>query len=441
MRIVHLVSGAGDMYCGSCLQSNTLAAALRAAGEDVVLVPAYTPLRTDEENLSADRMVLGGLNVYLQQQSALFRHTPRFLDRLLDRPGLLRWLGRRSATVRPEGLGELCLSMLRGEDGRQRKEVDKLIDWFARDLRPEVVHLSNVLLAGLARPIHQRLGIPVIASLSGEDLFLDGLPEPYRSECRAVLHQRCQDLAALVAPNRYFADHMSGFLGVTPDRVHVIASGLSLVGHLTPVVGSVGPTRLEGRAGPRTIGYLARVCADKGLHLLAEAMEHLVEDRRLPPVRVLVAGYLSPADRPYLAKIEDRLRRQGLADRFQYVGELSREEKIAFLQSLDVKALPTVYRESKGIPVLEAWANGVPVVVPAHGAFPELVRDTGGGLLCRPNDAVSLAEALAELLLDPVRAACLGRQAQEAVHGRYHAGLMAERTATLYRSLAAPMRG
>jgi glycosyltransferase involved in cell wall biosynthesis len=435
MRILYLASGAGEMYCGSCLQGNTLVAAVRKAGEDAILAPLYTPLRTDEDNQSIDRMAYGGVNVFLQQRWALFRHTPWFLDRLLDRPRLLRWLGRRSAAVRPEALGELTVSMLRGEEGRQRKELDKLIDWARREIRPRIVHLSSVLLAGLARQIARRLEVPVVATLSGEDLFLDGLAEPYRREALAVLGQRCGDLAALIAPNRYYARHMTGYLGLRPELVHVIPLGLNLAGHATAVSSPLVPPREPGPAGRRVVGYLARICPEKGLHLLVEATELLAADPNVPPFRVLAAGYLGPADRPYLKKMLDQVERRGWADRFVYLGELSRVDKLAFLQSLDVMAMPTAYPESKGLPVLEAWANGVPVVVPEHGAFPEMIADSGGGLLFKPGDARSLAERLAELLSAPQQAAEHGRRGQQAVGQHHPAELIAQRTIALYREL------
>ncbi len=135
MKIVHLVAGAGGMYCGSCLYGNTLAAALQKLGEEAILAPMYTPIRTDEKNVSIHHIAFGGINVYLQEHFALFRHTPWFLDRLFDSPELLRWITRRSASVRPEHLGAITVSMLQGEEGRQRKEVQKLVRWLAREVR------------------------------------------------------------------------------------------------------------------------------------------------------------------------------------------------------------------------------------------------------------------------------------------------------------------
>jgi glycosyltransferase involved in cell wall biosynthesis len=432
MRIVHLVAGAGGMYCGSCLHCNTLVWALRAAGEDVLLVPMYTPLRTDEEDQTTDRVAFGGINAYLQQRSALFQYTPRFFDQLLDHPRLLRWLSGRAWSTRPESLGALTVSVLRGEQGRQRKELDKLVRRLEEEIRPELVHLSNAMLTGTARQLAARLDVPVVCTLSGEDVFLEQIPEPHYSEARAVLRERCSDLAALVAMNHYYAGFMGEYLSVPSERIHVIPPGLNLSGH--------AERRKDTRSGseelPVTIGYLSRIAPEKGLHQLVEALKLLVEDEDIPPLRLLAAGYLAETDRPYLDGIRSQLDNWGLADRFDYVGELDREAKIAFLQSLDVMSVPTVCRESKGLAILEAWANAVPVVLPEHGAFTELVKDTGGGLLCEPGSPPALAAGLKRMILDPEFASQCGRRAREAVSQRYNAPLMAQRMIELYRTLS-----
>ena len=438
MKIVHLTAGAGPMYCGSCMHGNTLATALRAVGEDVVLVPVYTPLRTDEDNVSVDRLVMGGINVYLQEHSAVFRRTPWLFDRLLDWPGLVHWAARRGTRTRPESLGSLTLSVLRGEEGRLRKEVEKLVSWLQDELRPDVVHLSNVMLAGLAGPLRSRLRVPVVSTLSGEDSFLERLPAPYYSQARDALRQRANELDALVSMNDYYADFMAEYLAVPRERIRVIRPGLNLDGHRKPQKEDTTSRSRSPATAPRTIGYLGRICQEKGLHLLVEALRLLAEEHDLPPLRVRAAGYLDESDRPYLAEIQRRINELQLADRFEYVGELDREAKIAFIQSLDIMSLPSMYRESKGLPVLESWASGVPVVLPAHGAFPEMVEDTGGGLLHEPCNPQALAAALAKMLREPDFAAACGRQAHRAVHERYHAERMARQTLDLYRSLCSP---
>jgi len=426
MKIAYLGAGAAGRYCGACLHDNTLATALRKLGEEILLIPTYTPLRTDEENVSHPRVFFGGVNVYLQQQSAFFRHTPWFVDALFDSPRLLAWLSRKSSALEAKQLGELTISTLQGEHGRQRKEINKLIHWLERDFKPEVVHLSNSMLAGAARPLRERLGVPIVCSLAGEDIFLEALAEPHYSRARQLLNERAKEIDAFVALNRYYADFMADYLDVPRARIEVVRHGLNLVGHGTR------PRRL-GRADPTvTVGYFARVAPEKGLHLLAEAFGLLCQDATLPPLRLRVAGYKSAADEPYFRAVVQRIEQLGLADRFEYVGELDRAAKIVFLQSLDMMALPTIYRESKGISVLEALANAVPVVLPAHGTFPEYIEDTGGGLLCEPENPRSLADKIAELVRDPDRSDELGLRGQAAIQLRYTAERMAAAHQDLY---------
>ena len=425
MKIVYLAAGAAGMYCGSCLHDNTLAAALLAAGHDVLLVPTYTPIRTDETDVSQKRVFFGGINVYLQQKSALFRHTPWLVDSVLDSPALINYATRGGPSVEAEKLGDLTVSMLSGKQGRQRKELAKLVHWLRKDAQPDIVHLSNSMFVGMAAAIKE-LGVQVVCTLSGEDLFLEKLPPPHYEHARRLLREQARHVDAFVAMNGYYADFMSEYLSVPRERVHVIPHGLQLEGH---------GTRRSTDEEPFTIGYLARICPEKGLHLLIAAVEQLLEDGQLPPVRLRAAGYLGEADRPYMDKILDRTRRWPRPELFHYLGEVDRPGKIGFLQSLHVLSMPSVYRESKGLSVLEALANAVPVVVPDHGTFPELVADTGGGLLHSPEDPSALAGALRKLILDRRLAASLGGSGQAAIRQRYQAAEMAAKTAELYRQL------
>jgi glycosyltransferase involved in cell wall biosynthesis len=427
MRIAYITAGAAGMYCGSCLHDNTLASALLDLGEEVVLVPTYTPSRTDEPNVSIGRVFFGGINVYLQQKSSLFRRTPWWLDRLLDHPAVLNRLSRRASSVDPSQLGELTVSMLRGETGNQLKELQKLAAWLLTEIRPDIVHLSNSMQSGMARMLREQGGPPIVCQLSGEDLFLEKLPAPYYDEARRLLRERAGDIDAFVAINRYYADFMADYLAVDRQRVHVISHGVKLEGH--------GAREDKVPRVPHVIGFLARICEDKGLHLLIEAGERLAVRADVPPFTVKAAGYLGAGDRGYLGALQKRASDGPLRGKFEYVGEPDRAEKIDFLQSLDILSVPTVYRESKGLPALEAMANAVPVVLPDHGSFTEMVADTGGGLLHRPHDSAHLAERLAELLQDPQRAKQMGLAGQQAIHDRYHSREMARQTLDLYRQL------
>ncbi|HVR75071.1 MAG TPA: glycosyltransferase family 4 protein [Planctomycetota bacterium] len=429
MKTAFIAAGAAGMYCGTCLKDNALASALRVLGEDVTLVPTYTPLRVDEESASGERVFFGGIDVYLQEKFPLLRARRGILSRLLGSQVLLRMLSRAALSTSPANLGRLTISMLRGEDGNQRRSLLELTEWLSRDVRPDIVHLSNSLLVGFAREIRKALQVPVVCSLGGEDLFLEGLPDRHRLEALQLIRERGADIKRFIATSAYCAGRMASLIGLDRARIDVVLPGISLSEYGPPL------PRPEGR--PLTIGYLARISPEKGLHILADAFRLIVERGELPDVRLRVAGYLGGKDIRYAAAVRSALTRGKAGHRVEILGTLERSEKLEFLRSIDLLAVPTVYAETKGIFVLEALASGVPVVEPAHGSFPELIDATGGGVLHEPGSAEDLARKLVDLLLDPARREDLGRKGREAVLERFSSARMAEETLLVYRKVIA----
>jgi glycosyltransferase involved in cell wall biosynthesis len=424
MRITYITAGAAGMFCGSCMRDNTLVAALARLGHDALLVPTYTPIRTDEEDVSQRRVFFGGINVYLQQKLGLFRHTPWFLDRLLDAPRLLNWVSRFAVKTRAEELGDLTVSMLRGEHGHQRKEVAKLVRWLADEIEPQIVNLTNAILSGMVHELKRGVKAPVLCSLQGDDIYLESLPEPYRSKSLALIRKHSKEIDGFLATSAYYADFMAGYFDIPRSKIDVVLPGLNLKGH--------GGPRPDRNGRPFTVGYFARICPEKGLHVLTEAFHLLRRTPGAPRCRLRVSGWLGGNDRAYFEGLQRQLKERGLADDFEYVESPDHASKVSFLQGIDALSVPTTYREPKGLYVLEALANGVPVVQPRHGSFPELLEATGGGLLVNPDDPHDLAAGLRRLLDDDALGAELGRKGREAVHARFHADRMAEETLAVY---------
>jgi glycosyltransferase involved in cell wall biosynthesis len=427
MRVLAITAGAGGMYCGSCLRDNALATEMMARGHDVSLLPIYTPTLTDEANVSGDQVLFGGISVYLQQHVPLLRRTPRILDRIWDAAPVIRAFASRSSAVDPQFLGELTVSTLRGEQGFQAKEVGKLVDWLKRQPRFDVIVLPNSMLIGLAAPMRRAVGGPILCTLQGEDLFLDGLDEPYKSESLELIRRQVPEVDGFIAVSRYYADFMARHLGIPREKIDVVPLGITLDGH-----GAERPVR----DGPFTIGYFARIAPEKSLDILAEAYRILRQDKGLPPSRLVAAGYMSPEHRPYLAQIEGRLREWQLQGEFRYHGTLDRAAKIRFLRDLDVLSVPSRYLEPKGLYLLEAMANGVPVVQPRHGAFPEMIEATGGGLLFEPGRPESLADAILSLWRDQGQAREMGQRGALGVARQYGAAHMALNTVEVYERRA-----
>ncbi|VTT98717.1 hexosyltransferase : Hexosyltransferase OS=uncultured planctomycete GN=HGMM_F11G08C15 PE=4 SV=1: Glyco_trans_4_4: Glycos_transf_1 [Gemmataceae bacterium] len=423
MRIAYITAGAAGMYCGSCMRDNTLVAALGKAGHDALLIPTYTPIRTDEVDVSQDRVFFGGINVYLEQKFWLFRHTPRLLDRLFNFRWLLRWVSRFAVRTKYSELGGLTISMLQGTHGNQLKEVTKLADWLESDVKPEVVVLTNALLSGVAPELRRRLGVPIVVTFQGDDIFLDALPLPDREKCFALIRENCVGAAAFITTSREYADHMAGYLGLPREKMHTVYPGLNLNGH--------GGPRPVTRDRPLTIGYFARICAEKGFHNLVDAYVHLRQQPGAPRTRLRASGWLGENNQAFFDAQLKKLEAAGLLDEFEYVECPGHDDKVKFLRSIDVFSVPTSYREPKGLYVLEAWANGVPVVQPRHGSFPELVEATGGGILVEPEDPAALAAGLRQMLDDHDLRDRRGRAGEAAVRERFTAAAMAAATAAL----------
>jgi glycosyltransferase involved in cell wall biosynthesis len=430
MKIVHITAGAGGRICGTCLHDNALVRALRGRGCDAMLVPAFVPTTTDEENIAERKVVMGGVNVWLQEHVALFRLTPAVLDAPLDARGLLEWLSSRTGGARAADLGPLTVSTLEGEHGRQRKEVAKLARWLADEVQPDVVHLSNVLLVGLARSIREATGARIVCSLSGEDVFIDAIPEPHRSRTADLLRERAADVDRFVAFNAFNAGFMGGRLGLAPERIAVIPHGVDLAAF--PVEPPDLAARRRARGGRLVIGFLARGCPEKGLDQLVRALP-LVAARH--DVEVVAAGATIETERDYLASCHALARDLGMTDRFRWLGQIDRAAKLDLLASIDVFALPTPRAEAKGLSAIEALAAGVPVVASNHGAFPELLDGERAGLVHAPGDPADLARAIGVVLADETLASRLGRHGHAVARERHTAAAMAAAHETLYHGL------
>lgn len=355
MRITCIAAGAAGSYCGACTRDVTLARRLTARGHKVIMLPLYTPLRTDGPDPSMRRVFYGGINTYLQQRSAFFRKMPAFIDWLFDRPWLLKLVARSAIETQPENLGDMTVSVLRGSNGRQQKEFAKLLRFLEHEEHPDIVNLSNSLLSAIAPELKRRLGVPVVCTLQGGDAFVMRLPQPQRRQAIDLLRHHAGFLDMLVSPGERYADEMSEFLAVPRDRIRVIRPGIECAHYVGPRQNTQEPFR---------IGFLSRLSPAKGLDILVEAFI-LLERERPGSFMLCAAGEVRGPNAKFLARLRLRLADAGLADRFEYVGEPGFEEKVRFLKNCSVFCVPTRHPEQDGIAYLEAMAAGVPVMAPA----------------------------------------------------------------------------
>ena len=425
MRILSITAGAAGMYCGSCFRDNALAAELLRRRHDVSLVPMYTPTRTDEDNVSDGRVLFGGISVYLQQMSPLFRRLPRAFDRLWDSPRVISAFANRAAATDASQLGGLTVSMLEGESGVLKKEFDKLVEWIRGEPLPDVINIPNSLLIALAAPLKRAVQRPVCCTLQGEELFLNGLLPQYRQRALALIRAQVPQVDRFIAVSEYCSRYMGALFNIPAAQMAVVPLGIKMDGYAAPAGGSA----------TFTVGYFARVAPEKGLHVLCDAYRRLRTRPGVGESRLVAAGFLPDEHRGYLEGLIRQMQEWGLGGEFEYRGEVDRADKIKFLHTLDVLSVPAPYHEPKAIFLMEAMAAGVPVVQPRHGAFTEIIEKTGGGLLVESGNADALADGLLALWRDPELSRALSAAGPAGVRQHYTVEQMADTVEGIYREL------
>ena len=422
-KIIYLTAGAGGMFCGSCMHDNALSRALSEHGWDIQLVPTYTPIRTDEKNVSIDRVMFGGVNVYLQQKIPLLRHLPAFLDRFLDSPWLIRKVTSKAMETDAKMLGKLAHSMLLGEQGNQRKEVRQLCKWLLA-INPKLVIFSNILIGGCIEYLKQTSNIPVLVTLQGDDVFLESLQEPYKTKCIDQIKRITKQVDGFIVQSNFFRDYMADYFSIPLDKFYVTPLGINTADFES----FQRPHQPLQHGQQHTIGYLARLAPEKGLHHLVDAFLELKSRSDTQHIHLKIAGWLAPEHQAYAQQQFERLKAAGYEDHFEYLGAVEREAKLEFLKNIDVFSVPTQFKEPKGLYVLEALAAGVPVVVHQHGAFPELIGESTGGVLTPPENPQLLADAILCLLEDHDLRNEMGIAGQRYVFQQRNATKMAEAT-------------
>lgn len=415
MRVCQLVPGSGGtFYCQNCLRDLTLVRALRGQGHDVVMVPLYLPPFAEEAGLEHDVPVFfGGINVYLRERFPLFRKTPQWVDRLFDTSLMLKLAASREGSTNAAKLGPMTLSMLEGRSGHQEKGFNRLAEWLGEHDRPDVIHISNALLLGLATEIKRSFDVPIVCTLQDEEPWVEAMPAPYNRLCWEAMARHAALVDAFIVPSAWYADRMRTRLHPDPEKIFVVPLGVEL---------DEGTRSGETSGGPKdgmAIGFLARLSESQGLGVLVDAFIALKQDPAFKALRLRATGGCTAADRPFIAAVRAKIHRHGLDDAVDFVPGFQKPQRRDFLRSLSVLSVPVPQGEAFGIQLIEAMALGVPVVQPNVGAYPEIIEPTGGGMLYDPARPDGLADALRAVLSDREAARVLGERGRAAVYEKF----------------------
>ena len=423
MKIAYVIPGTGGaFYCENCVRDLSLAKGLVALGHEVCMVSMYLPAMPDEPHPVKESPVFyGAVRLYLEHRWPALQRLPFGMRKMLDSGPLLALAARRAGSTRASGLEELTVDMLRGETGTQAAELDRVVQWLGRNVQPDVVHLSNALLLGLAPRMRTELGAQVVCSLQDEASWIDTMPGDYPARVWDLMAQRAADVTC-VAVSQYYADLVRPRMRLEEGRLHVVPLGVDTeLFHPAPTPPEVP-----------TIGYLSRLHEELGLGVLVDAFIALKRDPAFRSLRLRLAGGSTPEDSRFIAEIRRSLRREGVLQDVDFVEEFDPARRAGFLRTLTLLSVPIPGGEAFGLFQLEAMASGVPVVQPAVGGFPEVAGLTGGSLVYEPSDTGALVTALRRLLSDETGRKTLAQEGLTSVRNRFTIRQMAERVSDVY---------
>ncbi len=394
MKIAHIIPGSGgSFYCGNCMRDSKYIRALKDLGHQVIKVPLYLPIFDDAHDLEEVPVFYGAVNLYLKQQFPIFRHMPAFIEHALDSKGVLEMAARKAGSTRAKGLEEMTISMLLGEDGGQKEELERLVDWLADEAKPDVVHLSNALLLGLARRIKERVGAKVVCSLQDEDVWVDAMDDSYRQKVWDLMSDRGRDVDLFISVSDYFASEIHQRMVIPESKMQTVHLGVDTADYSPKPVAEKGPV----------IGYLSRMCGENGLAVLVDAFILLRKNPEYITVQLKITGGKTGDDLNFIKEQKQKIARAKLDSDVFWVDEFEGEARQKFFDSVRLISVPVLNGEAFGLYMLEAMASGIPMVQPALGAFPEVIELGGGGVIYGENKPEILAEALGKLILNGVK--------------------------------------
>jgi len=426
MKIVQIIPGSGgSFYCGNCLRDSKFVEALRKEGHQVVKVPMYLPLFANEDDTGEVPVFYGAISIYLKQRFPIFRKAPRWVDKLLNSKPMLKLAAGMAGSTDAQGLDEMTVSMLLGEDGKQREELEVMVDWIAEHLKPDVVHISNALLLGLAHKLREKIGVPIICSLQDEDVWVDVMKPSAREQVWNLMHQKSADVDAFIAVSKFFGGLMQERMKIPAEKLHQIYLGVDPAEY----------SYQNSADKPRTIGYISRMCSENGYDIVVDAFIILKQKPGFDDVTLTVTGGFTPADTKYIKMLKRRIARAGLQQWVDYRYEAVGQPGDEFFSKVAVASVPVRNGEAFGLYLPELMSAGIPVVQPALGAFPEIVALSGGGTVYEPNTPEALAGAWAKMLANADELSRYSQQARAGVESHFNIYVHTREMIELYESL------
>lgn len=426
MKIIQIVPGfGGTFYCGNCLRDSALVQSLRKEGHDALTLPMYLPLTLNGETRTDGIPVFyGAVNLYLKQNFPWLRNMPGFIEKFLNSGPILSFAAHKAGSTRAEGLEEMTESMLLGSKGNQAKELEELVG-FLRKEQPDIVHLSNALLLGLAERIREEVNAPVICSLQDEDVWVDAMRSSYREHIWTLMAEKANDVDRFVAVSQFYAGIMKERMNIPEDRINVVHIGVNPDAYETNLPA----------CDPPVVGFLSRMNEENGFGLLVDAFIELKKNNRFNAVKLCATGGMTGDDKSFINLQWKKIKRANLTG-FVEIQQDFRQDKLKdFFRKITLLSVPVLKGEAFGLYQIESLASGVPLVQPAIGAFPEIIGISGGGVTYSPNTATALAAKLTGILASPSLIEQMSRRGIESVTRNFNCSRITREMVNLYQQI------
>jgi glycosyltransferase involved in cell wall biosynthesis len=428
MKIVYLITGSGGtFYCGNCYRDMIYLKAIRKVKDiQASAIPLYLPPDQTIKDTGIDSNVFfGAISMYLKQKVPFLKNMPVFLDKLLDSAPMLRMAARRAGTTRTEGLEDLTLNMITGENIFPDNEINRLIKYITRGGKPDVIHLSNALIIGLARQLKKRLNVKIVCSLLNEDDWINEMAEPYQSSAWNLISKEANNVDAFITPSKYNKELFISKTKIKGDNILVVPLGFD-PGTL-PL--------LKKRNNFPAIGYFCRISSQNGFDKLVDAFIDLKTRNCLPGLTLHVSGGYTADDKPFISEQIRKIKKHGLKSSIRIYPEFQGTSKDDFFSNIDVMSVPVRKHDGYGLFLLEANSAGIPVVQPATGGFPEIIKRTQGGVTYFPDTVEELSGSILNLLKDNDLRKKLGILGKENVLKDLSLDVMSDDLSVVYNSL------
>ncbi len=389
-------------------------------------IPMYLPLFADEHDISDIPIFYGAISTYLKQMYPVFRKAPKWFDNLLNSKPMMKLAASMAGSTRASGLEDMTISMLLGEQGKQKDELEHMVNWIAENCKPDVIHLSNALLLGLAKRLKEKVGVPVVCSLQDEDVWVDAVHPSFREKIWKLMHDRAGDVDALVSVSSFFAAKMKDSMDLPNEKVHTIHLGVEVSDY----------TYLSTKEKERNVGYVSRMCYENGFDIVVDAFIELKKKPGFDDVKLIATGGFTGDDSNFIKEQKHKIKENGLTAFFEIMPDFEGKAIHEFFKKVSLVSVPVRIGEAFGIYLLESMASGVPVVQPALGAFPEIIELSGGGMTYMPNSSGKLSETWAGLLSDSKELERLSYAGYEGTTARFNIHSHAIEIIDLYQRLA-----